>query len=123
MRFKEVWKSVNNYEGKYEVSNKGRIRRTCDNLILSAKISKTGYYRVNLYKECRCSKYIHRLVAIAFLANPNKYNEIDHLDGNKANNRIDNLEWVSHKENIHRALKKGLLEKNSLGQFARKETQ
>lgn len=62
-------------------------------------------------------KYIHRMVAEAFIPNPNNYTDVNHKDGNKQNNCVDNLEWVSHSQNIKHAEQIGLLTRNEQGQF------
>ena len=68
-----------------------------------------GYFALNLIKEGKSkTKYIHRLVAETFIDNPNSKDEVNHKDGNKLNNRIDNLEWVTRAENMQHAYKHGL---------------
>ena len=112
----EIWKQTTIRED-YEVSNLGRVRRKKrsprhkrvypeDYHILKPKVQKNGYLFVRLgYKEMR----IHRLVAIAFLDNPNNKAEVNHLDGDKFNNCLSNLEWATKKENMEHAYKIGLI--------------
>lgn len=115
----EIWKSIPKYEGLYEASNLGRIRSlpraTTKGKILKPYISKkNGYCYVSLSKDNnRVSRRIHVLVMSAF--NPiekkkgyDKEHTIDHIDGNKTNNRLDNLEWCSQSENQLRAYELGI---------------
>lgn len=109
---KEIWKNVVGYEN-YKVSNFGRIKSLNYNKTKYAKILKPdirrGYLSVTLYKNRVRNRFqVHRLVAINFL--PNVYNLpcVNHIDGNKQNNRIDNLEWCTYKQNINHAIKTNL---------------
>lgn len=110
----EVWKPVAGYEGIYEVSSIGRVRslsrpkegkysHKVEGRILAQGYNKAnGYYSVNLcYKGKHRTSYVHRLVAGAFLPNPNGLEEVNHKDENKRNNRADNLEWCDRLYNIH----------------------
>lgn len=90
---KEEWKDIKGYEGLYQISNKGRVRSTRNNIILKPIISDKGYYRVDLSKNGNKDRVrIHRLVAQAFIPNPNNYPVINHKDENKSNNCVSNLE-------------------------------
>lgn len=92
----EIWKDVEGYNGKYQVSNLGRVRKV---EILKQFIHNRGYIYSNL--DCK-HKYIHRLVAEAFLENSNNLPTVNHIDENKENNTLSNLEWCSYKDNnIH----------------------
>lgn len=114
----EIWKDIEGYEGLYQVSNLGRVKRMRfinkntnieKERIKSQKIRKDGYLEVALYKNGK-GKYIqvHRLVAKSFIPNPKKLPQVNHIDGNKENNCVDNLEWVTNKENVTHAIKTGL---------------
>lgn len=100
----EIWKDVVGYEGLYQVSNLGNIRNQKGN-ILKAQKRKHGYLCVWLYGRERSAKRagkqfsIHRIVAEAFVQNPNGCAEVNHIDECKQNNRADNLEWCTHQEN------------------------
>ncbi|MGG0793148.1 NUMOD4 domain-containing protein [Brevibacillus laterosporus] len=117
----EEWKPILGYEGSYEVSNTGRVRsvdrytRTKGKPILKRGVEKTkkedkdGYYRVWLSRESKKkSFFVHRLVAIAFLSNPESYPVVNHKDGDKKNNHVTNLEWCSHAHNVKHAFSLGL---------------
>lgn len=112
----EIWKDIKNYESLYQVSNLGRIKSFIgkDNKI-NGKILKVNgasvYPTINLvFKKIKGYKtfYIHRLVAEAFIPNTEKELEINHIDGNKSNNNVSNLEWVNHKKNIQHSFNTGL---------------
>ena len=96
----EVWKDVKGYEGLYQVSNLGRVKTTSTNYIKTLSKSNREYLRVQLHKN-GVSKHIsvHRLVATAFLDNPNKLKEVNHKDENKTNNNASNLEWCTRTHN------------------------
>lgn len=111
---KEVWKDIKNYEGLYQVSNFGRVKslrkirgiQIQKEKILTSQLVKGGYYRVNLCKNGKCKCYlVHRLVAEAFIP---EHFTVNHKDGDKSNNTVDNLEWVTQKENNIHAYNTGL---------------
>ena len=113
---KEEWRDIKGFEGRYMVSNLGRVKslermkwcglnggcyRTVSEKILKGRDSGDGYLKVNLYKdgkvkECR----INRLVAQAFLPNPDNLPEVNHKDKIRTNNRVDNLEWCTRQYNV-----------------------
>ena len=111
---KEVWKDIKDYEGKYQISNLGRVRSLIykNNAngkiysrikILKAFKDNKGYKRIYLKMWKRKNAQIHRLVAQAFIENPNNKPQINHKDKNKENNNVNNLEWVTNSENqLHR---------------------
>lgn len=99
---KEIWKDIQGYEGLYQVSNLGRVKRVTTGRILKGGKDKYGYLIVNLYKYSVGSiKTIHRLVAEAFIPNPENKPQVNHVDENKTNNSLDNLEWMTAKENTN----------------------
>lgn len=90
----EIWRSVKDYEGLYEVSNLGRVRNCRTGRVLRLWKDKYGYLLVGLHKDgVRKHCLVHRLVAQAFLPNPNNLPQVNHKDENKENNRVENLEW------------------------------
>lgn len=96
-------------DNKYLINKNGDIKNTKTNKILTPGKTTNGYYTVSLSNNGkRKSYYIHRLVANNFINNPNNYKEINHKDGNKQNNRVDNLEWCDRSYNLTHAYKNGL---------------
>lgn len=106
----EIWKDVVGFEGKYQVSNLGYVRNSRGK-VLKPNEHNLGYLSVKLTLKNEAKNFfIHRLVALAFLTPDTlENNEVDHLNGNKKDNRLLNLEWVSRAENMKRASLKGLL--------------
>lgn len=110
----ETWKDIPKYEGLYQVSNMGRIkslkRKTLNgkclyDKILNNRINHNGYLMIFLSKNKKIKGYrIHRLVAQAFIPNPDNLPQVNHIDKNKTNNRINNLEWCTAKYNTQHAI-------------------
>ena len=97
---KEIWKDIEGYNGKYQVSNFGRVKSLYTNKYRKHGYDKDKYHKIELYINGKYqSVKIHRLVAQYFIDNPNKYPEVNHIDGDKNNNRVDNLEWCSSSYN------------------------
>lgn len=122
---KEIWKDVVGYEGLYQVSNLGRIKamqkRGHKSVVMKYSIRKDGYCRILLSKNSEYKAlYVHRLVAEAFLTHADNECEVNHIDGNKANNNLSNLEWVTRSDNIKHALKCGLKINPTIGKFGGK---
>ena len=103
----EEWKDIADYEGIYQVSNLGRVKSLGNNKsrqekILKLQLHRTGYLLVKLCKEGKKRNYkVHRLVAQAFIPNPDNKSQVNHRDENKSNNKVENLEWMTCKENIN----------------------
>lgn len=107
----EIWKDIDNYIGKYQISNLGRVKSLprngtiCSERILKIQKDRKGYSYVSFHKK----KFkVHRLVAQAFIPNLENKPQVNHIDGNKQNNNINNLEWATAQENIQHSLKTGL---------------
>lgn len=107
---KEIWKDIDNYEGYYQVSTVGRVRslaRNTHNQYKNGKImtlvsNNKGYPMVGLCKNKTYRRYlVSRLVAQAFIANPNNLPQVNHKDENPLNNRVDNLEWCTRIYNMN----------------------
>ena len=100
----EEWRDIKGYEGKYQISNYGRVRslskkirtRNSKEGIMVTSVDSYGYKNVTLSRK---THKVHRLVAVAFIENIHQYPCVNHKDENKENNRVDNLEWCSYKYN------------------------
>lgn len=93
----------------FMVSAKGDVKVRDTNVPARKGDNGRGYLQVQIMREGkRYTRYVHRLVAECFLPNPNGYNEINHIDGNKSNNSVENLEWCTHSENMYHAFRIGL---------------
>lgn len=114
---KEIWKPILGYEGLYEVSNKGNVRsmnynRTGNIKLLKYLVHRDGYLKVRLYKDKSwVDCFIHKLVAINFIPNPYDMTEIDHKNGNKTDNKVENLKWCTRKENMNNTITKNKIRK------------
>lgn len=98
----EIWKDIEGFEGLYQISNLGRVRRTETEKIIKSHFSRGGYLFMRLYKGRKYhNMLIHRMVAKAFIENPYCLPQVNHLDENKANNKAENLEWCSISHNIN----------------------
>ena len=101
----EIWKDISGYEGLYQISNLGNVKslnysRTGKERILKPGTDKDGYLLVTLYKNRNKRPFkIHRLVAKAFIPNPDNKSDVNHKDENKTNNCVDNLEWMTRMKN------------------------
>ena len=127
MNTPEIWKPIKGFEGLYEVSNKGMVKSLARQVmnrgklqsrperILKQRKDKRGYCSVVLCKEGRIyPKAVHRLVADAFILNPENKPVVDHVDTNASNNKVDNLRWCTQKENCNNPISR---ENNSLSKM------
>ncbi len=114
----EEFKSIPNYVGYYEISNKGRVKSLAGEKCKIDKVLKeevrisntTNYRRVTLSKAGKTDRFsVHRLVALAFIDNPEDKPMVNHIDNNGENNNVENLEWCTHSENMVHAQKQGRL--------------
>lgn len=116
----ETWLPIKGWEGIYDISSMGRVKRlartTRNNIPLSEKLMSFGFFdggyvRVDLiFRPKRKAYLLHRLVALAFLPNHENKPEVNHKDGNKLNNAASNLEWSTEKENMQHAAQTGILD-------------
>ena len=103
----EMWHPVEGFDG-YCISTLGRVYSCITQKILSPSVDRDGYRRIYLYKNGKqVGMGINRLVAIAFLSNPENLPVVHHKDRNRSNDTLSNLEWVSHKTNMHESMKAG----------------
>jgi hypothetical protein len=104
----ELWKDIVDYEGLYQVSNLGRVRNS-KGQIRKFRIDSKGYPQVRLSKNGKYQDvFIHKMVAVAFISNPDNKETVNHKDGDKMNWSIDNLEWATTLENTQHAIDNGL---------------
>ena len=105
----EEWRDIKGYEGLYKISSTGKVFSCKNNRTLSPGLCGSGYKKVQLCKDRKArQRMIHRLVAEAFLPNPDNKKTVNHKDGNKLNNDVSNLEWNTYSENLKHAYKHGL---------------
>ena len=125
---KQVWKDIPGFEGKYQVNQVGQVRslnykRTGKVKRLSPGLASNGYLLIMLWKDNKCKDYLaHRLVAQAFIPNPNNLPCVNHKDENKANNCVWNLEWCTYKYNNNYGTKKERLSEAHRGKHHSDET-
>lgn len=119
----EIWKDIPGFEGLYQASNTGKIKSLSRRVwnhqcfmvrkeyIIKDHLLPDGYIQIGLTKpnEKQTRYYIHRLIALAWIPNPNNKPFVNHLDGNKSNNSIENLEWCTKSENVKHAYRTGLM--------------
>lgn len=118
----KVWKEIPGWEGYYEISSLGFIRgvkrkirtgnteRYAYQKLLSTRLNNWGYWEVRLSKDgITTTQFVHRLLALTYISNPLGKQFVNHVNGNKADNRLENLEWVTHSENIQHAFDNNLI--------------
>ena len=124
MASSEIWKIIDEFPS-YMISNLGRVKSlnyngTKEEKILKQTRQKKGYLKVGLYKDKKYySRQVHRLVAIAFIPNLNNAPQVNHIDGNKTNNAVYNLEWCNNQYNQTHAINNGLRTFKSVIQYSK----
>lgn len=107
MRNVIVWKDIKGFEGRYQISNLGQVKSLQDGSLKKLRVAPNGYIKCQLWVKGRLfHRYVHRLVAEHFLANWSDDLAVDHIDGNRSNNRADNLEMVTTSENSLRGFRR-----------------
>ena len=102
---KEVWRDIPMYTGIYEVSTLGRVRSKVTNEFAKPFKNDRGYMIVKIYLNGQMkNERVHRLVALTFIPNPNNYPQVNHIDYNKTNNQVDNLEWCTGEQNVQHSI-------------------
>ena len=106
----EIWADIAGYGGLYQISNQGRVKSLKSNKvkILKLILDKDGYNVISLSSDVKKQFRVHRLVAIAFIPNPENLPQINHVDGDKCNNNVANLQWCDASENMKHAFYTGL---------------
>ena len=108
----QIWKDIEGYKGHYQISNYGNVRSLKKDAFLMKGGYLKGYKIISLWKNGTGKMFrVHRLVAAAFIPNPDNKPCIDHIDGDRANNHADNLRWVTAKENCNNPITKSRLHK------------
>ena len=112
---KEMWKK---FEENYEISNLGNVRNISTKKILKTRTNKKGYLKTNISVHGKIKTiFPHRLVAEIFIPNPNNYPAVNHINGIKTDNKIDNLEWCTYSYNTRHAVKNGLIKSKKVIQL------
>lgn len=114
---KEIFKDIKGYEGLYQISNLGRVKslerdiklrqytKHVDAFIMRQDLNKRGYLYIRLTKNGKQKAFrVHRLVAEAFIDNPNSLSQVNHIDFNRTNNNVNNLEWVTPQDNTNHSI-------------------
>lgn len=129
----KIWKDIIGYEGIYQVSNTGEVRSLDRKIVysngkiyftkgrlLKQKLNRGGYFCVHLRGNKESHPVVHRLVAISFIGNPKNKPTVNHKDGIKTNNNVNNLEWNTHSEQIKHAISTGLYVQPNISLFTKK---
>ena len=113
-------RDVVGYENIYGVTSCGRVWSYKSQKFLKPRVNNNGYLFVDLYKDGKRKKYyIHKLVSQAFLPNPNNLTEVDHIDNDKMHNYLNNLQWITHKDNVRKSCNKPILQYDLDGNLIR----
>mgnify|MGYP003293868181 CR=1 FL=1 len=100
----EIWRDIKGFEGYYQISNLGRVKNVSNSQIRKTHPTRDGYLKIRLLHNGKdVTARIHRLVAEAFIPNPDNKETVNHKDGNKLNNNVENLEWMDRSEQMYHA--------------------
>ena len=106
-----MWREIKNFNN-YQVSKSGLVRNKKTKSIIKPFVNNNGYLRVNLYKGgIGYKKLVHVIVAEAFIDNPLNFNEIDHINNNRKDNKVSNLKYITHSDNIKKVWREGAFKK------------
>ena len=113
-------KDIKGYEGLYAVTSCGKVWSYYSKKFLKLFADKDGYLHVNLHKDGKMKHYsLHRLVAEAYLPNPENLPQVDHIDNDKTHNYVNNLQWITHRDNVRKGRNKPVLQFDLEGNFIR----
>ena len=113
-------KDIKNYEGLYAVTSCGKVWSYKSKKFLKPHISNRGYLRVSLCKDGKMKHYsVHKLVAEAYIPNPENLTEVDHIDNDKTHNYLNNLQWITRRDNVRKGNNKPVLQFTLDGEFVR----
>ena len=113
-------KDIKNYEGLYAITSRGKVSSYKSKKNLKPGVNQKGYLRVQLFKDGKGKNYkIHRLVAEAYIPNPDNLPQVDHIDNDKTHNYVNNLQWITNRDNVRKGRNKPILQYDLDGNFIR----
>ena len=113
-------KDIKNYEGLYGITSCGKVWSYRNECFLKPWDNQKGYLIVKLFKDGKCKNYkIHRLVAEAYIPNPDNLPQVDHIDNDKTHNYVNNLRWITNRDNVRKGRNKPILQYDLDGNFIR----
>ena len=113
-------KDIKGYEGLYAITTEGDVYSYKYKKFLKPRVNHKGYLYVNLWKDGKVKTYsLHRLVAEAYIPNPDNLPQVDHIDENKTHNYVNNLQWITHRDNNRKSKNKPILQYDLDGNFIR----